>query len=290
MAALWMVPLAGFVAGRSVWAIPPALLAAIAWTRIAGKTAVKASHAMLPAFCASVCLQLGVAAVVADRPMAATPLLSLSAAIITWRKDADPKPWTITRSSRTIALAAAFTTLGLLRYLPYGSGYGGSSLVGTAKEEERGATSGSANVDVYRGVILWPEEQAHITLVPPLPAMGRHLFQPNQPTPLSIPFYGVYWFYNPPDPRPPNSAVVMRRDPSERTFRSNDNAPLAMEAHQNLGAADRSGVLQPHRGGSSQCGSLHGNGRGGVDSVQHGASHEASPIARRGAAAIAAAV
>jgi hypothetical protein len=238
MASLWIAPLAVLVSERSIWAIPPALLAAIAWTHVAG-TAAKVSHAMLPVFCASVFLQIGTAAVFADRPMAAAPLLSVSAAIITWRKDTHPKPWTITRSSRTIALATAFTALGLFHYLPHGSGSGGSSLAGANAAQEVGRIpfggTTTTNVDVYRGVILWPKEQAHITLIPPLPAMSSRLFRPDQANPLSIPFYGVYWFFEPPVPRPPDDAVVMRGDPSERVFRSNDNAPLAMEAHQNLG-------------------------------------------------------
>lgn len=233
MAALWVAPLAILVTRRSIWAIPPAVFAAVAWTRAAGKTTASDSYAILPAFCAAACLQLGVMAVFDSRPMAATALLAAGAVIITWRKDADPKAWTLARSSRTIALATALTVFGLLG----GSGSGGSSGAGAFSEADAGrlAANAATNLDVYRGVILWPEEQDHVTLVPPLPAMSSRLFRPNDTNPLSIPFYGVYWFFNPPSLRPPPSAVVMHGDAAEKAFRSNDETPLAMEAHQNLG-------------------------------------------------------
>jgi hypothetical protein len=52
---------------------------------------------------------------------------------------------------------------------------------------------------------------------------------------LRIPFYGVYWLLRPPDKMPPPTALTMRGSPSRRSFRTNDGAPLTMEARQNLG-------------------------------------------------------
>jgi hypothetical protein len=83
-------------------------------------------------------------------------------------------------------------------------------------------------------VILIPEVQKHVTIVPPLPAMSEDVFRKDE-KPLSIPFYGVYWFYRFPATRPPSDAVTMRGTPEDIRFRSHGRTPLNMEAHQNLG-------------------------------------------------------
>jgi hypothetical protein len=76
--------------------------------------------------------------------------------------------------------------------------------------------------------------QRHVTLVPPLPAMGHDPFRTNR-NPLDIPFYGAYWFFRPPYTRPPPGSVEMRGNPTDLTFRSQSARPMLMEAHQNLG-------------------------------------------------------
>jgi hypothetical protein len=65
--------------------------------------------------------------------------------------------------------------------------------------------------------------------------MASSLFKSNRDNPLSIPFYGVYWYLKAPDRRPPPDVYTVHGDAASMTFRSTDGAPLSMEAHQNLG-------------------------------------------------------
>ncbi len=86
----------------------------------------------------------------------------------------------------------------------------------------------------YSGVILWPDVQPHTLLVPPLPRSEQSLSNRNHTDPLSIPFNGVYWYFQPPDIRPPPDSFVARGSPAAIGFRSADKEPLLMEAHQNF--------------------------------------------------------
>lgn len=87
---------------------------------------------------------------------------------------------------------------------------------------------------VYQGIIIYPEEQKHTILVPPLPSLTMN--RPGKPAaPLSIPFFGVYWLYRPPNHRPPPKSLVIHANPEERNLTSTDFVRLNMEARQNLG-------------------------------------------------------
>ncbi len=87
---------------------------------------------------------------------------------------------------------------------------------------------------VYQGIIIYPEEVKHTILVPPLPALTMN--RPGKPAaPLSIPFFGVYWLYRPPNHRPPPKSLVIHANPEERNLTSTDFVRLNMEARQNLG-------------------------------------------------------
>lgn len=90
-----------------------------------------------------------------------------------------------------------------------------------------------ANGD-FDGVILWPEEEPHTILVPPMPAIKSDAFASDS-EPLSIPFWGVYWMFRFPFTAPPSNSFVTRGNPDKLTFRSSDGRPLLMEAHQNIG-------------------------------------------------------
>jgi hypothetical protein len=140
------------------------------------------------------------------------------------------------------ALATLILVSGLLRFavmqLPFGSGdrfrppdpkasSGGS-------KQETGSTAHDNSGD-HTGVILLPEQQQHTTLVPPLPSMPSGLFDPKHQNPLTIPFYGQYWFFKLPDREPPKDSYVTHGTPAKMTFFAPDGRPLVMEAHQNLG-------------------------------------------------------
>ncbi|HVO97965.1 MAG TPA: hypothetical protein VMT15_07850 [Bryobacteraceae bacterium] len=102
----------------------------------------------------------------------------------------------------------------------------------TQKETDAATDRGGGD---HTGVILLTEPQPIIALVPPLPSMTANLFDSKHPNPLSIPFYGAYWFFKFPDSQPPLSSYVTHGTPVQMSFRAPDRRPLLMEAHQNLG-------------------------------------------------------
>ena len=89
---------------------------------------------------------------------------------------------------------------------------------------------------VFPAVQLYPEQAGHPKLIAPRLSFDKG-FGTTRPDPLSIPFEGVYWFWNGPTEQPPSKSVVLYGSPSERFFRSTDGAGISMEAHQNLGFA-----------------------------------------------------
>jgi hypothetical protein len=160
-----------------------------------------------------------------------------------------------------IALATVATAAGLARYLEVkrqlvlgGGGRSGHKLAQTTNAFPLGQrpvqslnrskrTINSVNAatglvgSIYPGIILVPEQQPHTVLVPPLPMMRHGLLGVNRAIPLSIPFFGVYWFFKAPDTHPPANSLRAYGSPTEHTFRSTDHSPLFMEATQNFGTS-----------------------------------------------------
>ena len=149
-----------------------------------------------------------------------------------------PRQMTSIAFASFLALACLMTLIALFPHLwfahvpddwefvnlkPRESASGDPTAVATAPDEH-----------VYQGIIIYPEEQKHTILVPPLPALVMN--RPGKPAaPLSIPFFGVYWLYRPPNHRPPPKSLVIRANPEERNLTSTDFVRLNMEARQNLG-------------------------------------------------------
>jgi hypothetical protein len=136
-----------------------------------------------------------------------------------------------------MALATLFATLALTHYLPISSGSAGQRIYAKSPSDGRKSSTVSAGFSVggkYRGVILSPEEQQHVVLIPPIPMMGRDPFRLHK-DPIGIPFFGVYWFFQAPDTAPNEDAYRVKGNPDDITFHSADMAPLKMEAHQSLG-------------------------------------------------------
>jgi hypothetical protein len=102
---------------------------------------------------------------------------------------------------------------------------------GPAKDRAAGVETIAGNT--LPGVILWPEVSASTTLVAPLPVWTR-VSQGVLQADTSIPFSGEYWMFEPPDRRPPPTSAVRRGNPTKVTFRTVDDNPLLMEAHQKL--------------------------------------------------------
>ena len=148
-----------------------------------------------------------------------------------------------TRRRTRDALATIILVSGFLRFifllLPFGGGdqYGlpppkkaSASAIG-----QEGDSTSLDNSGDHTGIILLPEHEQHVTLVPPLPSMPRDLFDARHPNPITIPFYGAYWFFKLPDTKPPPNSYRTHGTPTEMTFFAPDSRPLMMEAHQNLG-------------------------------------------------------
>ena len=103
-----------------------------------------------------------------------------------------------------------------------------------AKDGSHGDRS-PQSADMYAGIILVPEVNEHVTLVPPLPALRRDLFRAGRTRPLSVPFSGEYWFYYWPSRRPPHNSMVARGTPIAFKFTATGRTPLVMQARQSFG-------------------------------------------------------
>ncbi len=163
-------------------------------------------------------------------------MIASAGAILYWRG----LPWVRHESGLAflrVVFALLLIVIGLAEALARG---GSGSTSGASRKTVQNpppadAAAGTAPGGEFTGVILIPEVQKHVTLVPPLPALPSDVFKKPDDNPLSIPFYGVYWFFRPPDRRPPSNSVTVRGTPEDFRFRSIGRVPLKMEAHQNLG-------------------------------------------------------
>jgi hypothetical protein len=92
------------------------------------------------------------------------------------------------------------------------------------------------NVDIdqfYPAVILWPEVEPYVTMVPPLMASPGALFSGRRKDSLGVPFSGFYTFQRA-TVRPPPRWFTTHGSPADITFRTTDMSPLVMEAHQDF--------------------------------------------------------
>ena len=92
--------------------------------------------------------------------------------------------------------------------------------------------------DSFHGVILRPKSEERVMVTPPSPT--RRIFDgkptDNRVDPVSIPFYGAYWFYRTSDKTLPPDSVESRGDPASMSFKTTDYSPMSMEARQNFGS------------------------------------------------------
>jgi hypothetical protein len=92
--------------------------------------------------------------------------------------------------------------------------------------------------DSYPGMILRPEIKDHIAIVPPVAKRQAFDAEPSErrADPVSIPFYGAYWFFRASDKTLPADAVESRGSPALTSFKTTDFTPISMEARQNFGS------------------------------------------------------
>ena len=248
-AAIWAAPLVILAIDQSAWAVVPLMALVILATPLFGLNReppppsddLRLLRQLPSSFVIAVCIQAAAVAALIRHEAVAGILLVAAAATLAWRATAiDPQSRSRPRRALVlVTLAILLTVVGMLPYqaVPLAAGSVGKG-AGAADSDPSKGPGGDGNVmaDSYRGVILLPEVQRHVTLVPPLPALSRDPFRENKKT-LEIPFFGVYWFFRRPDSRPPQGAIEMRGTPSALTFRSHDQRPLVMEAHQSLGTS-----------------------------------------------------
>jgi hypothetical protein len=217
-------------------------------------------------FIGSVTIQAAVVAAINDRTVLAGLLSLVGTAALVHRGVQmildSPAPEHRNPAPRTLAVLAVATFVIALAWLPYSLGTGGSGIgenlfaagkrllglpftrlsrgagaVAHIDRNKRVEGPAAAAIDVgFTGVILYPEVEPHTKLVAPTITRDRDSGFTRSDS-LSIPFYGVYWFWRPPADRPPSSSALRHGSPAVQTFRSVDGAPLWMEARQNLGAA-----------------------------------------------------
>jgi hypothetical protein len=255
----WLAPLILFLRQTSWWAILAIVIVASSavpaiysgFHELAGEhpreapsdsgiltvpRSASAIRQLVPALAAAICLNFALLAALASRPIWATILGGVSAAIVGWRWAALTGPLQrrstgVLRAILWLALcsatAIAFTAGGLTRYLREGSAAGVRS----------GQVPLHLNRDVtsYRGVILFAEKRPERVLVAPRPFSPWNSSSHAESQPLEIPFDGAYWFFQPPDRQPRQGSLLKRGSPAELRFHSNDELPLLMEARQNLG-------------------------------------------------------
>jgi len=202
------------------------------------------------------CVQAALFAAIASHAVLAAILYLAGTAALVWRGARMLRDSPLQRDGlarRTTVLLAVATSITAFVWLPYVIGPGGrgdSSAVlaallhlkparpspGTPRSPEHASEGGGSPrllTEVFPGVILYPKTESQVTLIAPSPM--RATAYATHATSDSIPFNGVYWFWRPPSDRPPASAVLRYGSPAALTFRSTDDAPLWMEAHQNLG-------------------------------------------------------
>jgi hypothetical protein len=202
-----------------------------------------------PAIGAALVFQAGVVALMWKYPFPGAALFALSSAIVTalavtrsGSKPERPSPMPPSTFSvaLTIILAAAFSTASL-KFSEYASGSGGPSDAGTSAAsadtatelDEPDASTYAVGSGGFPGVILMPVKKPKSTalVVPRL-----NLLKEGEPMtrPLSIPFTGEYWMYQPPFTRPPLRSIRRRGTPLEMSFHTNNGSSMSMEARQKL--------------------------------------------------------
>lgn len=209
---------------------------------------------MAPLFFAVLCAEGALFVSFTRYQLAPAAMLGLSAAVLTWRlqsaspskKEARPG---LLRLLLVTALAVIFTAAGLMQFMPgerrrnesladrllYFVFHGDDAKVaekqtGHPPEAQMVFAAGSGNAS---GVIVWPESEPRpVMLAPVLPTTTPRLPSLQPADAWSVRFSGEYWFFKPPDERPPERSYKLIGSPLKLALRSADEYQLLMEAHQ----------------------------------------------------------
>jgi hypothetical protein len=234
--AVWLAPLAAFLASRSLWAAVAAIALGVAVARLASisPASERPRKMLLYTFGVAFLVQTALVALIAGPSAGAALLAGVGAAALAltirangWRI---PDAVSTGRDSRGIALAMLLTLFALAPFLkPDLNDIENPAATAAA------AAAGESARPALPGIILWPELPPQRIVVRP-PRSEQSDPKPRvRVDEWSVPFFGVYWLYRAPQQQPPPNSIIERGTPAEHIFRSTDFRPLAMEARQNFG-------------------------------------------------------
>jgi hypothetical protein len=252
--ATWFAPLAVYLDTGSPFAIPIAVIlatSAVPHFRTSGKPAdtptpvpgrFDLDHAFRPLpresmsrlllfACAAASMEVGLAGGAAGETAVGVGFAVVGAVLVSWRLAEQRGTAIIKNEARQLVSSGLTLILALVitaRGLGFGSGDGDSA-------DNPRVTAVSGRGGAYWGVYLWPDVSTQPKpLVTPTPGTAGLSYK-GLKAPLRIRFDGVYWFFRFPAIQPPAEAIDMDGNPAELRFRSTDETPLIMEAHQKLG-------------------------------------------------------
>jgi hypothetical protein len=247
-----LVPLGMSLGQNSLLSVVAAVVAAVAFWTALGKHAADRSAGtgnLVPALLVSVCLQVGIGLIASERLGAAAAVAAFGTWMYLWgrklkgwvRTKKEAERWPLgARVAGVLALAVLLCALAVVRYpAPVlqaetkGKGDGSGVPRGSVKTGELTGTVGGGD---WPGVVVYPEAERHAVIVPPLPNLRNDPFgrRRSRLDPVSIPFFGAYWYFREPHERPPDGSPILRGTPERMRFLTWDEGPIQMEARQNL--------------------------------------------------------
>lgn len=226
-------------------------------TRAPFSVAEQRSFIPLLPFLAALGLQAGLLAETVHERSAGIALTGVAAGAILWLVSRYAKDGQATLNGKSMTrrflllatVAILASAAGMVRFLALAGGFAEDSVAAillkdilrsrrAVSHSSPTANSDNALADIfgrgdgYRGVVLWPEADPRPILLVPPPKLLPNVFTAGAVRPVSFTFTGVYWFFKPPDARPPEHSPRIRGNPAKMGLRSSDAYPLLMEGHQ----------------------------------------------------------
>jgi hypothetical protein len=203
-------------------------------------------------FIIAVCLYGGLFAWHRKSFIFASFLMALCAFMLSWKIRGDAPHASENRENRSRAAlrlaratsTAVLVTMGLLLLgLPHGAFSGAMGISAHNRtpsgrrvpQQHKGTANPASGLSGYERIILWPLPEKKKLVVPTPSKFLRAGF--NTGKPMTIPFAGAYWYFQPRGNGAGTRAHVARGSPLTVNIRSTNYIPLIMEAHQALGAA-----------------------------------------------------
>lgn len=202
-------------------------------------------------FIIAVCLYGGLFAWHRKSFILASFLMALCAFMLSWKIRGDAPRASENRENRSRAAlrlaratsTAILVTMGLLLLgLPHGAFSGAMGISAHNRtpsgrrvpQQHKGTANPDSGLSGYERIILWPLPEKKKMVVPtPSKFLRTGL---NTGKPMTIPFEGAYWYFQPRGNGVGTRAHVARGSPLTVNIRSTNYIPLIMEAHQALGA------------------------------------------------------